>query len=141
MVFSKPYGGRVFDSIAEVFNPGDIQTQVLVGVRVDGNFKSLVFVKLFNEECYIVVGNTSAYRRAMYENGSISGLGVIEGQENWYSVTAEEGNRIWIQIVSTKRIDRRGRPYYRWSIPKEVSADAIISVIKEDEETHDANRV
>lgn len=94
----------------------DIKEKELLSVIIDGKFKTVVFYKLDSQN-YIIIGNTSAYNAACYwNNASVTGFSLIEGTGDWYETTEEESEAIFQQIVSTGKINKKGRPYYRFDI-------------------------
>lgn len=94
----------------------DIEEEALLSVIINGEFKTVVFYKL-DGKYYIIIGNTSAYRAACYWNSaSISGYALIEGTGEWYATSESENAAIYNEIISTKKISKKGKPYYKFDL-------------------------
>lgn len=91
------------------------QEDVLLSVIINGEFKTMVFYKIDGEN-YIIIGDTSAYKAACYWNSaSVTGYSLIEGIGEWYETTEEESAAIYKKVAATQKINKKGRPYYRFS--------------------------
>lgn len=117
MLRTSPFGGRdVTNTVTYFRNPRDFEQTALLSVKIGTEFKTVVFVKLFQTECYVVIGDTTAYDATCYwNNGAKDGIALITKNEEWYSCSASEGNAIYKNIIKTKKISRIGRPYYFWN--------------------------
>lgn len=91
----------------------------IVSVLINGEFKTVVFRKQ-DGKCYIIIGNSSAYDIACYYNNySRRGYQLISGAGEWYEVEKTEGNMIYKSILSSQKISKKGRPYYRWNFKEQ----------------------
>ena len=91
--------------------------ETILSVLINGDFKSVAFVKVVDKH-YIVIGDTSAYRAAMYRTASIGCVQAIECNEEWFEVTKEESDKIKNEIYASKKMNKKGYPYYRFNINK-----------------------
>lgn len=92
----------------------DIEEKELLSVLVNGEFKTVVFCKLDGKH-YIIIGNTSAYKAICYwNNASVTGYSLIEGTGDWYETTEEESEAVYQKIVATEKLNKKGRPYYKF---------------------------
>ncbi len=93
-----------------------IEEDELLSVIINGEFKTVVFCRI-DEDYYMVIGNTSAYKAACYWNStSVTGLTLIEGAGEWYTTSKEENEMLYKKILATKRKNKKGRPYYRFAM-------------------------
>lgn len=81
-----------------------------VGLLSYEGFKNVIFLKL-DGNYYIVIGDNDRYSEVCGMTGLASTVHLV-----WYETTKEEGNAIYKKIISTKKISKKGTPYYRFSI-------------------------
>lgn len=104
---------KILDNISGAAMYNVKQTTLSSVIDINGKFKTIVFIKT-NDDNYVIVGETSAYRRACF--GDDDGLALLNGHGEWYNVTKEEGNNIYKSIIVSKKVSAKGNVYYKCNI-------------------------
>ena len=92
----------------------NFKEEVVDSVLINGEFHLVSFLRI-RDRYFIVIGTCDSYTYRFNEYRGCIGVDIFQN-EQWFSVTKDEGNRIYLEIMRSKKLSKKGNPYYRWNI-------------------------
>ena len=92
-----------------------LESRFIENVLVRGNgyngFLCVGFQKV-DDQCFIIIGKRDWTTRF----NAVTATDAIDGTGDWYSVSKEEGNKLYRYIKNNKQIGKNGKEYLRWDL-------------------------
>lgn len=84
---------------------------VLVRGKGYNGFMCVGFQRV-DDECFIIIGKRDSRTRF----NATTATDAIDGIGDWYSVSKEEGNKLYSYIKNNKKMGKNGKEYLRWDM-------------------------
>ena len=101
---------KALEENIRIYAKHNLDSNWIEDVLVNGEWKAVGFQKV-DDNCFLLIGTRNWATKYTATNA----VEAMAAGETWYEVTKEEGNKIYKEILKSKKVSKKGKTYYTFN--------------------------